>query len=223
VRICGAPSTRYFIFNHTRYLKHVRYSHRPGPVGPIWRYTCTVTDPDPSDRYGYARTARARACGTATFHNTQQRTEYTQTGRHRYRRVDVLRYTRTLVHASRSTYTRFRDQYPFHTYSRTRTPPRGDPTLTRDRGRSGTIQLTGACLSTMLSTQFRCSATPPRAREGTDAASIACYDCTRSNQGDRRSVVSRLSRDGVEVVRHTSLRVKVGRPLLVRMALLISA
>jgi len=36
VRICGAPSTRYFIFNHTRYLKHVRYSHRPGPVGPIW-------------------------------------------------------------------------------------------------------------------------------------------------------------------------------------------
>ena len=35
VRICGAPSTRYFIFNHMRYLKHVRYSHRPGPVGPI--------------------------------------------------------------------------------------------------------------------------------------------------------------------------------------------
>jgi hypothetical protein len=55
-----------------------RYSHRPGPVGPIWRY---------------ARTARARACGTATFHNTQQRTEYTQTGRHRYRRVDVQVHT----------------------------------------------------------------------------------------------------------------------------------
>lgn len=60
--------------------------------------------------------------------------------------VDVQEQVHTdpLVHASRSTYTRFRDQYPFHTYSRTRTPPRGDPTLTRDRGRSGTIQLTGA-------------------------------------------------------------------------------
>jgi len=59
VRICGAPSTRYFIFNHMRamrYLKHMRYSHRP------------ITDPDArtSDRYGFARTARARACGTAS-------------------------------------------------------------------------------------------------------------------------------------------------------------
>lgn len=45
VRICGAPSTRYFIFNHMRamrYLKHMRYSHRPitdpdaPDIGPIW-------------------------------------------------------------------------------------------------------------------------------------------------------------------------------------------
>jgi hypothetical protein len=130
VRICGAPSTRYFIFNHMRamrYLKHMRYSHRP------------ITDPDArtSDRYGFARTARARACGTAS--TTENRVHPD-----RAPPVPRYRYTRTLVHASRSTYTRFRDQYPFHTYSRTRTPPRGDPTLTRDRGRSVTIQLTGA-------------------------------------------------------------------------------
>lgn len=97
---------------------------------------------------------------------------------------------------------------------------RPDPD-TRQRAVGYDTQLTGACLSTMLSTQFRCNGTPHA--PGTDAASIACYDCTGSNQGDWRSVVSRLSRDGVEVVRHTSLRVKVRRPLLVKMALLISA
>ena len=57
----------------------------------------------------------------------------------------------------------------------------------------------------------------------TDAASIAFSMVPRSSQGDRRSVVSRFSRDGVEVVRRTSLRVKVRRPLLVEMNLLISA
>ena len=117
VRICGAPSTRYFIFNHMRamrYLKHMRYSHRP------------ITDPDArtSYRYGFARTARARACGTATFHNTQQRTEYTQTGRHRYRGIGThgpsstppgvhtrvsatsIHFTRTAVHGLRRGATR---------------------------------------------------------------------------------------------------------------------
>ena len=79
VRICGAPSTRYFIFNHMRamrYLKHMRYSHRP------------ITDPDArtSDRYGFARTARARACGTAS--TTENRV-------HPDRAPPVPRYRRT--------------------------------------------------------------------------------------------------------------------------------
>lgn len=69
VRICGAPSTRYFIFNHMRYLNTcaMRYSHRPGPVG---------RDMD-------MRGPRVRAHAGPL---PQQRTEYTQTGRHRYPR-----------------------------------------------------------------------------------------------------------------------------------------
>jgi len=87
VRICGAPSTRYFIFNHMRamrYLKHMRYSHRP------------ITDPDArtSDRYGFARTARARACGTAS--TTENRV-------HPDRAPPVPRYRRTGTHGPSST------------------------------------------------------------------------------------------------------------------------
>ena len=160
----------------------------------------------PTDRYGYARTAngpRPSSTPTSTTYGT------------------------ATLSASRST------TYTVHTFPRpvsiSHVQPYTDSAAgrpdsdTRQRAVGYDTQLTGACLSTMLSTQFRCSGTPPRPREGTDAASIACYHCTRSNQGDRRSVVSRLSRDGVEVVRHTSLRVKVRRPLLVKMALLISA
>lgn len=87
VRICGAPSTRYFIFNHMRamrYLKHMRYSHRP------------ITDPDArtSYRYGFARTARARACGTAS--TTENRV-------HPDRAPPVPRYRRTGTHGPSST------------------------------------------------------------------------------------------------------------------------
>jgi hypothetical protein len=91
VRICGAPSTRYFIFNHMRamrYLKHMRG---------------TVTDQSPTRTRGRRSsrtdmdllgTARARACGTAS--TTENRV-------HPDRAPPVPRYRRTGTHGPSST------------------------------------------------------------------------------------------------------------------------
>jgi len=61
VRICGAPSTRYFIFNHMRYLKHMRYESAA---------TDRRTDMDMRG----PRSARARASAGPL---PQQRIQYT--------------------------------------------------------------------------------------------------------------------------------------------------
>ena len=107
----------------------------------------------PTDRYGYARTAMRLASADGP------RPSSTPTS---------TTYGTATLSASRST------TYTVHTFPRpvsiSHVQPYTDSAAgrpdsdTRQRAVGYDTQLTGACLSTMLSTQFRCNGTPPRPR-----------------------------------------------------------